>query len=323
MDVKHVLVTLADCSERTTPALGKAAAIARKSGASLTLFHSLYSPYLAGEQFYGIEAMEKDIEAAVNARKAELEKLAAPMRKSGLTVRVRVRWDYPVHESIVREVLREKAGLLVAESHRHSRASRVVLTNTDWQLIRLCPAPVLFVKTARPYDRARVLAAVDPLHAHAKPEKLDSRILDMAQSLAAAFNGRLHAMHAWLQATPFTSGVLMEPVPLPVDLAEQQRLRVREAFDALLRPYELGPRRRHLRPGSPAREITALAESLEAGVVVMGAVSRSGLKRLFIGSTAERVIDQLSCDVMVIKPESFRTPVPRKHSYRPVVLPPL
>jgi universal stress protein E len=34
----------------------------------------------------------------------------------------------------------------------------------------------------------------------------------------------------------------------------------------------------------------------------MGAVSRTGLKRIFIGNTAEHVLDSLRCDVMVVKP---------------------
>jgi universal stress protein E len=323
MKVKHILVALADPGTRSSAALAKAVAIARKTGGELTLFHSLYSPYVAGEQFYSPDALEKDIEGAVNARKAQLARLATPLEKEGLAVRVRVRWDYPVYESIVREAVREGVDLVVAESHRHTRAARVMLSNTDWQLIRLCPCPVLFVKTARPYERLRVLAAVDPLHAHAKPEQLDETILAEAQSLAGTFNGYMHAMHAYLLATPFTSGVLMEPVPLPVNVAEQHLAEVRKAFDKLVKPYGLGPRRTHLRAGSPSVEIPAVAEEVGAGVVVMGAVSRSGLRRLFIGSTAERVIDHLSCDVLVIKPEGFKTPVPRRPGYRPIVLPPL
>jgi len=323
MKVKHILVALADPGTRSSAALAKAVSLAGRTGAELTLFHSLYSPYVAGEQFYSPDALEKDIEGAVNARKTQLAKLAAPLIKQGLKVRVRVRWDYPVYESIVREAVRERVDMVVAESHRHTRAARVILSNTDWQLIRLCPVPVLFVKTARPYDRLCVLAAVDPLHAHAKPEQLDHDILAQANDLAETFNGRMHVAHVYLLATPFTSGVLMEPVPLPAGIAEQHLKEVREAFDALVKPYGLGPRRRHLRAGNAALEIPAIAEEARAGVVVMGAVSRSGLKRLFIGSTAERVIDHLSCDVLVIKPAGFKTPVPRRPGYRPVVLPPL
>ena len=219
MKIKHILVAMADPAARSSIALAKAAALARKTGAELTLFHSLYSPYVAGEQFYSPDALEKDIEGAVNARKAQLSKVALGLGKDVPRVRVRVRWDYPVYESIVREAVRENVDLVVAESHRHTRAARAVLSNTDWQLIRLCPCPVLFVKTAKPYDRLRVLAAVDPLHAHAKPEALDNTILERGGELAQLFNGRLHVAHAYLLATPFTSGVLMEPVPLPVPSA--------------------------------------------------------------------------------------------------------
>ncbi|MGQ0430109.1 MAG: universal stress protein [Gammaproteobacteria bacterium] len=323
MELKRILVAIADCEGRATAALAKAAALARGSGATVTLFHSLYNPEIAGEGLFGPDTLERDIEAAVRARKEQLGRLAAPLERDGIRTRLRVRWDYPVHESIVREVLREKSDLIVVESHRHTSLARVVLSNTDWQLIRLCPAPVLFVKTARPYDRARVLAAVDPMHAHAKPAALDADILAAAEWLARSFDGRLHAAHVYRLATPFTSGVLLEPVPLPVDVSTGQLRRIRAEFDALIAAYDLPKARRHLRAGSAALELVAIAERIGAGIVVMGAISRSGLKRLFVGHTAERVIDRLNCDVLVLKPAGFRTPVPRRGSLRPVVLPPI
>ena len=52
-------------------------------------------------------------------------------------------------------------------------------------------------------------------------------------------------------------------------------------------------------------------------------MSRSGLKRLFIGSTAERLIDHVRSDVLIVKPEGFKSPVPKRPGYRPVVLPPM
>ncbi|MGQ0383840.1 MAG: universal stress protein [Gammaproteobacteria bacterium] len=323
MELKRILVAVADCGSRGTAALAKAAALARENGATVTLFHSLYNPQIAGEGLFGPDTLERDIEAAVRARKEQLGRLAEPLERDGIRTRVRVRWDYPLHESIVREVLREKSDLAVAESHRHTRLARVVLSNTDWQLIRLCPCPLLFVKTARPYGRARVLAAVDPMHAHAKPAGLDAAILAAGDWLARSFDGQLHAAHAYPLATPFTSGVLVEPVQLPADVSAGQLARIRAAFDALLAAYALPKARRHLCAGSAALELAAIAERIGAGVVVMGAISRSGLRRLFLGHTAERVIDRLNCDVLVLKPAGFRTPVPRRGSLRPVVLPPI
>lgn len=323
MQFQRILVAVADCSTKNSPALAKAASLAKISGGTVTLFHSLYSSAISAESLVAPDRLERDIEEAVRGRKRELDAVAAGLARAGVKARTRVRWDYPVHESIVREARRGKYDLVVAESHRHTRLARIVLSNTDWQLIRVSPVPVLFVKTARPYDRARILAAVDPMHAFAKPAGLDADILAMASGVAGAFNGRLHATHVYQLATPFTSGVLMEPVPLPVNLAAKQQERIRREFLALVKRYELPERRRHLRAGNAADGIVALAERIGAGMVVMGAISRSGLKRLFVGSTAERVIDRLGCDVLVVKPAGFRSPVPRRRSPPPVVLPPI
>ena len=42
----------------------------------------------------------------------------------------------------------------------------------------------------------------------------------------------------------------------------------------------------------------------------MGAVSRGGLGH--IGTTAEAVIDAVTCDVLIVKPRQFKTAVSRK-----------
>jgi universal stress protein E len=320
---KHILVALADPAAKSSPAVARAQEIAAKTGARVTLFHSLYSPYVAGEQFYSPTDLQRDIEVAVNARKRDLERLAKPLLAAGVVTHARVRWDYPIHESIVREAMREDIDLVIVESHRHGAAARLVLTNTDWQLIRLCPCPVLLVKTSRRYDRARVLVSIDPMHAHAKPAALDARLLATGASFAETFGGKLHAAHFYMLTTPLATGFMVEPLPLPAEIAEQHARDVRGAFEALTSRYELGTRRAHLRTGVPVDELPDLAAEVDAHLVVMGAVSRSGLKRLFIGHTAERVIDRLKCDVLIVKPEGFKTPVPRRAVNRPVVLPPL
>jgi hypothetical protein len=43
--------------------------------------------------------------------------------------------------------------------------------------------------------------------------------------------------------------------------------------------------------------------------VVLGTVGRTGLSAAFLGNTAEQVIDHLRCDLLVLKPEQYKTPV--------------
>ena len=69
--------------------------------------------------------------------------------------------------------------------------------------------------------------------------------------------------------------------------------------------------RAHLVEGNPVAQIPRLARKLGAGIVVMGALSRSGLERVFIGNTAERILGALACDVLVVKPQTFASHVAR------------
>jgi universal stress protein E len=77
---------------------------------------------------------------------------------------------------------------------------------------------------------------------------------------------------------------------------------VRRRFQEAIGGYGIAANKAHLICGDPADQLPALARSMRAGLVVMGAASRSGMKRVFIGNTAERVLDRLHCDVLIVKP---------------------
>ncbi len=91
------------------------------------------------------------------------------LREDGITVHVRVVWGTPVFEAILQELREWRADLLVLGVHEPRPVPHTVLLDTDWQLIRLCPCPLLIAKSATPSPWRTVLAAVDPLHRHAEP----------------------------------------------------------------------------------------------------------------------------------------------------------
>ena len=80
------------------------------------------------------------------------------------------------------------------------------------------------------------------------------------------------------------------------------------AIEKQLRDYGLlvAPRDSVYEPPPNLRErVVRLTDELHADVLVMGAVSRRGLKRLFLGNTAEEVLDKLPCDLLIVKPAGF------------------
>ena len=65
----------------------------------------------------------------------------------------------------------------------------------------------------------------------------------------------------------------------------------------------------HLVKGWARKEIPALVGRLEADLVVMGTVARTGIPGFIMGNTAETILNQIDCSVLAIKPPGFATPV--------------
>jgi universal stress protein E len=109
-------------------------------------------------------------------------------------------------------------------------------------------------------------------------------------------------------------------VSLAASYTEQKR-KDADDFKTFATRAGIARSRRHSIDGDPVHGIPRVARAMRAQLVVMGAVSRSGLKRVFIGNTAERVLNELPCDVVVVKPPRFKTRVKPKSRGIRVVAP--
>ena len=311
--IRRILVAVKNPAARALPAVNKAAQIAKGLGAQLTLFHDIATPLYA-EALRGRDVDLKSWQREVQtARREQLEKLAARVRKHGIDVDVCADWDFPPYEAIIRKAQRISADLLVAENHHGTgrHPARWLLAYTDWELLRLCPIPVLLVKNRRLYHRPRVLAAIDPSHVQAKPTNLDRQILRAGAQLVHALRGELHALHALSPPLPMMPA--MPDAPL-VDLAterDEAEEFARRNLARVVDGFDVKRSHCHLVEGRANEMIPRIAKRERCSIVAMGVVSRSGLKRFFIGNTAEFVMDAVTADILVVKPPDFDSRVPR------------
>jgi universal stress protein E len=248
---------------------------------------------------------------ASSADRSRLESLAKPLRRRGLRVTTMVEWDYPAHQAIIRAATRFRANLIVAECHKKAHLAPSLLHFTDWELLRNSAVPALLVKIRRLYRRSKVLAALDPTHTYGKPVNLDDEILRYGSTISDALHGTLHAVHAY---NPMLVGMTASELVAPDAIAKAQAGAAAEAHAALdpkLASIGIARGRRHIVGGFAIDVIQNTAREVHAEILVMGAVSRSGLKRLFIGNTAERMLDRMTCDVLIVKPRQFSNGIAR------------
>jgi universal stress protein E len=309
--LRRILVAIKDPSARSMPAVKKAAQLARAAGAQLELFHSLSQTVLVDAVSGGGAGLRKYQADVVAKTRAKLEKIADGVRRHKVDVNVAAEWDHPPSEAVVRRALKTKADLIVAERHAGRRIAGAILSYTDWDLLRLAPCPVLIVKSPRPYLHPSIVAAVDPLHSHAKPAKLDTDILKAAAALKGMLRGSLTIVHAYPPPVVVTGAWVSGPVVTAIGSQTETERAVRNLLDEELARLPMPAHKVALVCGPPREVIPEQARRARAAIAVMGVMSRSGLKRFFVGNTAETVLDALPCDVLVLKPGRYKTPVPR------------
>jgi universal stress protein E len=312
-NIRRVLFAVRNPEAARQPGLAKAIQVARAFGAKLDLFHALHSPVFTEISLLEDDTVDKLRERVEEEARIPLVRMCAVARKHGVQAESSVEWDYPPHEAIVRRAADIGADLIVAECHKGGRTRPWLIHLTDWELLRTSPLPVLLIKNGKPYHRPLTLAAVDPAHVHAKPRDLDADIVGTARDFSKAMRGSLHMAHAnypTIVGLPeMQSAATRKWATQSYEELEEQE---RQAFEDFRLQEGVVRTRAHLAAGNPVTVIPRLARALGADIVVMGAVSRSGLARVFIGNTAERVLSDLPCDVLVVKPKQSMPRVSRQ-----------
>lgn len=294
------LMVMVDSTLRHSPALTRAAAIARKSGARLLLALFEFDRVLARAARHGF-----DLDAYLKGRRQKLEALAAPLRDDGLGVDARLYWGRPLMARMMLAVLAEKPYMVFKDIQAEPAAKRLAFQPEDLDLLRQCPAPLMLVRTSARALPQRILAAVDPLDEHGRPHELNARVLNAANQLAMQCDARLDVVHAFEFLPPPMDGEYMTAWLPDFSLAEELRGLHLHALQQLARDYGIPQGQLHLVDGRPDYVLAEFAAAQKSDVVVMGTVQRRFLQRLAMGSVAEGLLQKLDCDVLALKPEGF------------------
>lgn len=296
------ILAIVDPTVEEHPSVAKAAALAERYGARLELFAC---DTKAARETRLFSQRQRDPGRLLDVNlKPMLEALAAPLREHGIDVATECAFADSLADGLLDRIRRARTNLAIKDTHHHSMLRRTLLSNTDWELIRHSEAPLLLVREQPWRESPVVMAAVDPGHVNDKSAALDRAILEWSCSLAAKWNAALHVLHAYVPLTVAASAANMAAPSantLTPELMEYEHRLKDEELRALAAPYGIADDALHVDLGVASDLIPRKAQELNADIVVMGAVARSGLQKLFIGTTAERVLERLECDVLIVK----------------------
>jgi universal stress protein E len=306
--IRKILVVV-DPTVEDSAAVRKAARLARAAGASLELYVCDFTPELDAARFLDAPTLAVEVEPVAARHQVHLDRLAAVLRADGLAVSTTVEFANPLHEGLLRHVAAAAPELVVKDGHFHGALRRALLSHTDWQLLRASPVPLLMTKQSPWHDPPRVAAAVDPNHPGDVGARADHAIIDAADGLARLVGTRTGVLHVFSTLNLISAEPGLANAPLGADLAAVEVLRTlhRTQLEGLAARHGIAAADTHLVDGIVTYALPDFVAEHGVDVLAMGVIARSRLHDRFIGSTADRVLDRIGCDLLVVPPPAVQT----------------
>ena len=270
-----------------------------KCGSSLVLLHVIEpTPLMAGGESFVLA--QSDSEGAAWALK-ELAKLARREVADKKQVTSLVRTGKPFHE-ITTEAGESQVDLIVIATHGYTGAQRVLLGSTAECVVRHAPCPVLTVRQHNAPGRVRQIPQLK-LRKILVPldfSNLSKAALPWATFLAAQFRAEIVLLNV-VEKFPIDyllGGELMNHTIVP--LMKQSEADLEGIASGLSQSTGVNLSA-VVREGRPYEEICAAAKALAADLIVLTTHGYTGLKHVWLGSTAERVVRHALCPVLVVR----------------------
>lgn len=288
-----------DFSECSEQALDHALFLAESFGAELHMLHAVLlhqeDPANPEQQFASNVDLLDRLSRIAQTRLAELADRSATQVK----VRQVERRGFSAAVVILEYAEEVGAELIVMGTHGHRAAARFFLGSVAEQVVRHSECPVLTLRRRR---TERPLEAIESILVPVDFSEHSRQAIVTAVSLADRWQAKIELVHV-LEIPPLPA--FYGPVP---EVASAQRLL--ELSDGELR--QLGE---SLVPdgiqwtvttleGSASTEIVRHGREVGSDLIVIPSHGRSGLDRLLMGSTTQRVLRMADCPVLTLKPSA-------------------
>ena len=305
---RNILVFI-DPTKDSQPALERAVDIAEKEKeAEITLFLCCYDLSYEMTSLSSSEERQTMRSIVIKENQEWLDALLQPYKEKGLKIKSLVIWHHRPFQAAIIEVLKNKYDLVIKSTHLHSKFSAILFTPTDWNLLRKCPVPVLLVKHHQWPADGNILCAIDCKSIQDEEHhQLNQQILSEAKAMAEMLSANIHIVNAY--PSPPMNIMLELPEFDPVNYEDSLQSFHQKTLNDYAQTYKIPEQQTHLKQGLPEDVISEVANDIDAELVILGTVGRSGLSATLLGHTAEQVIDNLNCDLLALKPQGFISPI--------------
>ncbi len=212
---------------------------------------------------------------------------------------------------IIREVIRGSHDLLVIQTASDGKVRTGLFGSTELHLLRKCPCPVWIFRQSESKRFNSIVAAVNVNSSGPDEDELNRKILELSYSLSQIDRSEFHVVHCW---HPIGEDLLRARGGAQGDVDDYLRIsksNITAKLNECLAPFDRKTANMHvhLLKGEPEILVPNLVRREQTGLLVMGTLARSGINGLLIGNIAEKIVNEVECSLLVVKPERFSCPI--------------
>lgn len=308
---QRILVVISG-KRKTHPALQRALSFTESNDLHIHLFSSIYEPTMELSDVLTTDHRKELKRQYLSERSLYLQDIAETLGRRGINCSVHVTWHKELQEAIEQVVDELQPDLVIKRISAEPDSLNPFAMPIDRHLLRYCHAPLLLVKGSH-WTNKPILAAVDPTATDPQHVALNHHVLEFTTMLAKISGSPAHTVNTY--ETPETipvstlPGIDYEAIKLDLQQIHSEKMQ------KLLTPYNFKAEQVHLIEGRADIAIRCMAKELDAQLMVLGTVGRTGLSATFIGNTAEKILAHLRCEILTVKPESSEGKNPQTESH--------
>jgi universal stress protein E len=293
------LLAVVDFRQSEHYALPRAIELAKLFNCKLTVIANVFESYTELLSLYSAINLEEIKQNAIDEAKQQLINLTDPIPHDDIEIDYQVTWNPSLHSGLTEYINQNNFDLVVKTTRKHNVLEKILFTPTDWHLLRDTETNVLFVQTENWKAKSSILGAIN-INDDVKHKKLNEKIIQATSQLATALNCKSNIFNAfpWPAIDLERFNHLFDKQDLFLEIKSKHFELVNNAVD------EVGSITGKAIIGEglePEDGIPEIAKSTFSQIVVMGTVRRKGIEGMLIGNTAEKILDQINCEVLAIK----------------------
>lgn len=276
--MNYELLVVIDPTQEEQPALERAAMLSYI--ASNVSLHIVLCDY-PSEDFLEDHSIREAKRLFLKEKEDYLKKLIKDYNCDPKKSTTEVYWNQEWHESVLQVANKRQSALIVKSTKHHSKLERLLKKTSDLMLIRESQCPVLLVNETISWgSEPCMLAALDLESETPEHTALNNSIIDAIQIFADSFDINPHVVAAQQdELDPENKEAIKSELSSQIDI---ENVRI------------------HLQQGSPSKVIKQVLHETQAGLLIIGSVARKGLKATVFGNTAEKILDDVRTDILIV-----------------------